>query len=88
MIRSGQRPVVEKAVWFTETVPVFEPAPGEIDRLVVMAPGYRNGPAVEQIAIVTTGTAVAIHTASRDPVVSANSHIVIKVTRPLTVPTA
>ena len=80
---------MEKAVlWFTETVPVFEPAPGEIDRLVVMAPGYRNGPAVEQVAIVTAGTAVAIHTASRDLVVSADSPIVITLTRPLTVPTA
>jgi hypothetical protein len=41
-----QRPVVEKAVlWFTDTVPEFVAAPGETDRLVVSAPGYRHGPA-------------------------------------------
>lgn len=46
VIPALERPVVEKAVlWFTETVPVFEPAPGELDRLVVRAPGYRLGPA-------------------------------------------
>jgi hypothetical protein len=46
VIPAQERPVVEKAVlWFTETVPVFEPVPGEADRLVVMAPGYRQGPA-------------------------------------------
>jgi hypothetical protein len=46
VIPARERPVVEKAVlWFTETVPVFEPAPGESERLVVMAPGYRHGPA-------------------------------------------
>ena len=41
-----ERPLVEKAVlWFTETEPRFEEAPGEIDRLIVVAPGYRLGPA-------------------------------------------
>jgi hypothetical protein len=40
------RPVVEQAVlWFTETVPTFETAPGEPDQLVVRAMGYRLGPA-------------------------------------------
>jgi len=42
-----ERPVVEKAVlWFTNTVPAFEPAPGAGDRLVVVAEGYRLGQAV------------------------------------------
>jgi hypothetical protein len=41
--------VVEKAVlWFTGTVPVFEVAPGETDRLVVLAPGYRLGRGVDR----------------------------------------
>ena len=45
-IRAAEQPVVEKAVlWFTDTVPRFEPAPGQTDRLVVTAPGYRFGPA-------------------------------------------
>jgi hypothetical protein len=46
VIPAAERHVVEKAVlWFTDTVPAFEPAPGEADRLVVMAQGYRHGPA-------------------------------------------
>ena len=46
VIPVAERPVVEKAVlWFTDTVPVFAAASGETDRLVVMAPGYRLGPA-------------------------------------------
>jgi len=46
VIPVAERPVVEEAVlWFTDTVPVFAAAPGETDRLVVMAPGYRLGPA-------------------------------------------
>lgn len=46
VIPARERVVVAMAVlWFTETVPEFEPAPGETDRLVVMAPGYRQGPA-------------------------------------------
>lgn len=41
-----ERPIVEKAVlWFTETEPRFEEVPGESDRLLVVAPGYRLGPA-------------------------------------------
>ena len=41
-----ERPIVEKAVlWFTETEPRFEQVPGETDWLIVMAPGYRLGPA-------------------------------------------
>jgi hypothetical protein len=41
-----ERPIVEKAVlWFTETEPRFEEIPGESDRLIVVAPGYRLGPA-------------------------------------------
>jgi len=48
VIPAAERPVVEKAVhWFTDTVPVFEAAPGETDRLLVRAPGYRLGPAGE-----------------------------------------
>ena len=44
VIPAAQRPLVEKAViWFTETTPLFEPAAGEIDRLVVTAPGCRVG---------------------------------------------
>lgn len=46
VIAAGERPVVEQAVlWFTQTLPVFEPAPGEAERLMVTAPGYRLGPA-------------------------------------------
>jgi hypothetical protein len=45
VIPAAERPVVEEAVrWFTETVPVFEAAPGGADRLVVTSPGYRLGP--------------------------------------------
>jgi hypothetical protein len=44
VIPEADRDVVEKAVrWFTETVPVFEPAGAAADRLLVMAPGYRLG---------------------------------------------
>ena len=45
-IPAADRPVVEQAVqWFTNTVPVFLPAPGREGRLLVRAPGYRLGPA-------------------------------------------
>lgn len=45
VIPAGERHVVEKAVlWFHDTVPAFEPAPGKSDLLVVMAPGFRDGP--------------------------------------------
>lgn len=44
VIPAAERHVVETAVrWFTATVPSFEPAPGEVDRLVITAPGYRLG---------------------------------------------
>ncbi len=44
LIPIAERPVVEQAVlWFTSTAPIFEAAPGEQNRLVVMAPGYRRG---------------------------------------------
>ena len=43
VISTTERPVVEQAVlWFTDTAPAFEPAPGGADLLVVMAPGYRR----------------------------------------------
>jgi len=46
VIPAVERPVVEKAVlWFTETKACFLEAPGETDRLIVVAPGYRMGPA-------------------------------------------
>jgi hypothetical protein len=46
VIPARERHVVEKAVlWFSVTAPDFEAAPGETDRLVVMARGYRHGPA-------------------------------------------
>lgn len=46
VIPARERVLIAMAVlWFTETVPEFEPAPGETDRLVVVAPGYRQGPA-------------------------------------------
>jgi hypothetical protein len=46
VILTAERELVEKAVlWFTSSVPAFEPAPGETDRLVVTAPGYRGGTA-------------------------------------------
>jgi len=51
LIPEEERDVVEKAVrWFTETVPVFEAAPGTSDRLVVMSPGYRLGRARDATA--------------------------------------
>ena len=41
-----ERRIMEKAVlWFTETEPRFEEIPGESERLIVVAPGYRLGPA-------------------------------------------
>jgi hypothetical protein len=49
VIPEAQLLVVEKAVlWFTGTAPVFEVAPGEINRLLVMAPGYRLGAGLVQ----------------------------------------
>lgn len=46
LIPADEKPVVEQAVrWFTDTVPVFLPAPGREDRLLVRAPGYRLGSA-------------------------------------------
>lgn len=43
VIPAEARHVVEHAVrWFTETDPAFEPVPGETDRLVITAPGYRR----------------------------------------------
>jgi hypothetical protein len=43
-IPAEERPLVEKAVlWFTRTVPAFEPVPGAGNRLVVVAGGYRAG---------------------------------------------
>ena len=39
------RPVVERAIiWFTATVPAFDPVPGHPDRLTVRAAGYWGGP--------------------------------------------
>lgn len=50
VIPAAQRPVVEKAVlWFTATVPVFMAASGATGRLVVRAPGYRLGPAGDDL---------------------------------------
>ena len=50
VIPATERPVVEKAVlWFTDTVPEFVAAPGDPDRLMVRAPGYRHGPAGEPL---------------------------------------
>jgi len=44
VIPSTERHVVEKAVlWFTDTVPAFEAAPGGPEQLVITAPGYRLG---------------------------------------------
>ena len=44
VIPAGDRDVVEKAVlWFTAAAPAFHAAPGETDRLVITAPGYRGG---------------------------------------------
>ncbi len=45
-IAAAERPVVEQAVyWFTSTVPEFVAAPGAEERFLVLAPGYRLGPA-------------------------------------------
>jgi hypothetical protein len=44
LIPAAERPIVEEAVrWFTFTVPVFAPVPGEALRLEVSASGYRRG---------------------------------------------
>jgi hypothetical protein len=44
-IAAEDRAVVEQAViWFTATVPTFDPVPGAADRLSVKAAGYRRGP--------------------------------------------
>ena len=46
VIQADDRPLVEAAVrWFTNTVPAFEAAPGPDGGLVVVAAGYRLGPA-------------------------------------------
>lgn len=46
VIPAADRPVVEKAVlWFTNTIPMFEEAPGTIDHVVVTSVGYRLGTA-------------------------------------------
>jgi hypothetical protein len=46
VIPAQERVLIAMAgLWFTETVPEFEPVSGETDRLVVVAPGYRQGPA-------------------------------------------
>ena len=43
LIPVAERCMVEEAVrWFTFTDPVFAPVPGEAQRLVVTAPGYRR----------------------------------------------
>lgn len=45
VIPTSERGVVEQAVlMFTNTVPTFAEAEGTRERLVVRAPGYRNGP--------------------------------------------
>ncbi len=44
VIHESDRRVIEKAVlWFTETIPAFETAPGAEGRLLVTADGYRLG---------------------------------------------
>lgn len=44
VIPAEERPVVEQAVlWFTGSAPVFEPADGGTDRLLVKASGYGAG---------------------------------------------
>ena len=44
VIPEAERDVVDQAVrWFTNTDPVFEPAPGRPDCLVVVALGYQLG---------------------------------------------
>lgn len=44
VIPATERPAVEHAIrWFTNTMPMFEPAAGQDDRLVVTAPGYELG---------------------------------------------
>lgn len=46
VIKREQQTVVAEAVrWFTDTDPVFIPAPDASGRLLVSAPGYRQGPA-------------------------------------------
>lgn len=44
VIPATERRLVERAVlWFTDTVPEFVAAPGEMDQLLVRAQGYRLG---------------------------------------------
>ena len=46
LIPAVERLLVETAVrWYSESEPRFEEIPGEADRLIVLAPGYRQGPA-------------------------------------------
>ena len=46
-----ERPLVEKAVlWFTNTIPMFEAAPGTTDHVVVTSLGYRLGTAGDPVA--------------------------------------
>jgi len=45
VIPAEERHLVEKAVlWFTDTTPEFKAVPGESDRLIITASGYRAGP--------------------------------------------
>lgn len=56
LIPVEEQPVVEQAVqWFTNTVPVFVPAPGREGRLLVQAPGYRLGPVDDWSGPVSSG---------------------------------
>jgi hypothetical protein len=51
VIPVADRPVVEKAVlWFTNTIPMFEAAPGATDQVVVTSLGYRLGRAGDPVA--------------------------------------
>ena len=44
VIPAEERELVAKAVlWFTDTAPEFRAVPGESDRLMITAPGYRAG---------------------------------------------
>ena len=51
VIPVADRPAVEEAVlWFTNTNPMFEAAPGATDHLVVTSLGYRLGTAGDPVA--------------------------------------
>jgi hypothetical protein len=56
VITAAEWPAVQQAVlWFTGTTPISLAAPGDANRLLVSAPGYRLGPAGEPPVVTGRG---------------------------------